>query len=262
MNLHHITAIFLRHLYVLKTDVSRILAIFYWPLLNILTFGYLGMWIGQQQSGIANLEWILIFSIVLWELCTKTSVEISTGLLEEIWSYNLVTLFASPMKLYEWLCGILCFAAFIVVLVNVYCITLIKLLYGVPVLLIVKAFFTFGPPLFISGIFLGSIGLSLLAYFGKRIAEMTWIIGWGFSPLSGVFYPVDVLPLWIQKISYCLPMTYVFKALRHFLEHGVVQHQWLIKAYFLAVVYSLVGLLIFFFVFKKSKQQGLTRLYD
>lgn len=262
MNTQHIAAIILRHLYVLKTDVSRLLAIFFWPLLNILIFGYLGIWMQQQQTTLPNIEWVLIFSIVIWEICTKTSAEISIGLLEEFWSYNLVTLFASPLKLYEWLFGIICFALCVVGMVNIYCAVLIKLIYGIPLLASLKVFLLFGPPLFISGIFLSTFGLCLLVYFGKRIAEMTWIIGWGFSPLSGVFYPVDVLPLAIQKISAVLPMTYVFKALRHFLHYGEIQSLMLIKAYVLAVLYACIGFICFFFVFQKSKQAGLTRLYD
>lgn len=262
MNTQHIVAIFLRHFYVLKTDISRILAIFFWPLLNILIFGYMGMWMAKQQPGFEHFEWLLIFSIVLWEVCTKSCAEMSTGLLEDIWSYNLITIFASPLRLYEWLCGIISFSLFVVIAVNLYCIGLIKLIYDVPLLLILKAFLLFGPPLFLSGLALSTIGLSLLISFGKRIAEVTWIIGWGFSPLAGVFYPVEVLPHTVQTISKFVPMMYVFKALRSFLETGHIQTLLLFKAYGLALLYVTIGLSIFFNVFKKSKQTGLTRLYD
>jgi ABC-2 type transport system permease protein len=37
---------------------------------------------------------------------------------------------------------------------------------------------------------------------------------------GGVFFPVEVLPLWLQKVSMLLPMTYALRAVRLALLRG------------------------------------------
>ncbi len=49
-------------------------------------------------------------------------------------------------------------------------------------------------------------------------------INWAFSALSGllggVFYPITVLPQWLQMFSYILPITYSLNAMRLALLQG------------------------------------------
>ena len=48
-----------------------------------------------------------------------------------------------------------------------------------------------------------------------------------YDPNGAVFYPVSVLPAWLQKIAYLLPSTYVFEGMRQVLATGVtVAQEW------------------------------------
>ena len=40
------------------------------------------------------------------------------------------------------------------------------------------------------------------------------------APLSGVYYPVDVLPHWLQPVAWSLPSAYVFEGMRAVLFEG------------------------------------------
>jgi len=61
---------------------------------------------------------------------------------------------------------------------------------------------------------LGIISASFIMVF-KRGNPLNWLIG-SFSTLfGGVFFPITILPGWLQKVSYFLPITYSLRAMRH-----------------------------------------------
>jgi ABC-2 type transport system permease protein len=55
----------------------------------------------------------------------------------------------------------------------------------------------------------------------KRGNPITWIFGTTANLLGGVYYPVDVMPAWMQTLAKLLPVTYALRAMRMALLHGV-----------------------------------------
>src|SRR3712207_8761664 len=48
-----------------------------------------------------------------------------------------------------------------------------------------------------------------------RSAEnMAWTIMFLLMPLACVYYPVSILPSWLQALAWALPPTYVFEGMR------------------------------------------------
>jgi ABC-2 type transport system permease protein len=262
MEFQHVWALTLRHIRLWTKDPNLILITLYWPLLDILVWGFLGSWIQRGQTGSYDYQAICLFCILLWQANCRGAIYIVTGFLEEIWAFNLLNLFSLPLTIREWICGVLLFDLIFSLLVIFYCIGLIVLFYSIPLLTILKVFILFAPPLMISGAWLGFMTLHIITYMGKRAQELGWILAWFFSPLCGVFYPIDVFPAWVQKISYCLPMTYVFEGLRNYLMHDISPARNLIIAYMMGITYALAAIGIFAWLFKRTKIQGLARLSD
>lgn len=48
----------------------------------------------------------------------------------------------------------------------------------------------------------------------KKGDPITWLIGGFGSILGGAYFPVDVMPSWMQKLAYLVPITYSLDALR------------------------------------------------
>jgi ABC-2 type transport system permease protein len=48
----------------------------------------------------------------------------------------------------------------------------------------------------------------------KKGDPITWILGGLGSILGGAYFPVDVMPSWMQKLSFLIPVTYSLDALR------------------------------------------------
>jgi len=71
----------------------------------------------------------------------------------------------------------------------------------------------------ISFIGLGIIGAVLPLLFPERGAQMTHVIQAVFLLISGIYYPVEVLPKWLQMAAKFSPATYVLCGMRRaFLE--------------------------------------------
>jgi ABC-2 type transport system permease protein len=48
----------------------------------------------------------------------------------------------------------------------------------------------------------------------KKGDPITWILGGFGSILGGAYFPIDVMPAWMQKLSFLIPITYSLDALR------------------------------------------------
>lgn len=66
---------------------------------------------------------------------------------------------------------------------------------------------------------LGIISASFIIIF-KQGDPINWIFSTGSGLLGGVFYPIAILPAWLQNLSYILPITYSLRAMRQALLQG------------------------------------------
>jgi len=68
------------------------------------------------------------------------------------------------------------------------------------------------------GFGMGAAVLPLL--FTERGSQMSYIVRAILLLVSGVYYPISVLPLWMQPLARLSPATYVLDGLRAALLHG------------------------------------------
>lgn len=256
-------AIVLRHAYLWRRDINTLLQAFYWPVLDILVWGFLGSWI--QNSGAAqfkNYEAAALMGILLWQVVGRGANALVFTLSEELWSHNIINLFSLPLRITEWIIGIIIFYAFSMLMIAAFCMTLIFALYDISVWSTITTFLMFMPPLFLCGIWIGFTCLQIVSTLGKRGAELAFVIAWFFLPFSGAYYPIDVLPAWGKILSSYIPMSYVFQAMRDYLMYEQNPMPLLIKGYTLSALYAICSVLLFIYCFNRSKQKGLSRLTD
>jgi ABC-2 type transport system permease protein len=259
MELTRVGAITLRHARLWFRDKNLFMTTLYWPLFDIVIWGFLGIW---MQRTMGNFGTVLLLNIVLWQLFCRSSVGIFWTFVEEIMSNNLSNLFSLPLRLSEWIFGVTAFVILQMSVVISMAAGLVIFFYGVSLTTILKTLALFGPPLFISGLAIGFLIIPIICLAGKRGQEIAFIINWLFTPFSGVFYPVDVLPPFAQKISSYLPMTYVFNGVRLWSAGESSYVPLVIQGYLMAILYLCISLLIFALVFQRTKKTGLARLSD
>jgi ABC-2 type transport system permease protein len=105
---------------------------------------------------------------------------------------------------------------------------------------------------------LGILSASFIMVF-KRGDPIHWFIGSAFQLLGGVFFPLSVLPAWLQDISRFIPLTYSLHGLRGALLEGLAMGQMLpdIKALLLFCIVLLpVSLVAFSYAIRRTKIDG------
>jgi ABC-2 type transport system permease protein len=78
----------------------------------------------------------------------------------------------------------------------------------------------------------------------------------GLMPLACIYYPVSVLPFWLQAVAWTLPPTYVFEGMRALLIDHVFRAD--LMAYSLAInaVLLVASFAIFLALLRSAKHHG------
>lgn len=258
MNLSRIRGVFFRYYYNLIKGPMQLSDLFYWPLVDILLWGLTSVWI-QTQHPVDNLPLILMTALIFWQVAWRGSIDISLNILQEFWHRNLVNLFATPLKISEWVAGTILLCLCKLVITISFGALMVYLLYSLNVFTIGWIFLPFAALLLIFGWTLGFLSSGLIIYWGHQVEMFAWMIAFIFAPFSAVFYPVETLPYWAQKISWLLPTTYVFEGMREVLRTQTVPFMYLWYSLFLNIVYLVGGIYFFQFMFEKSRDKGLAR---
>jgi ABC-2 type transport system permease protein len=236
-SLTRVGAMALRYFYLLRSSGPRILDLMYWPMVQMLTWGFLQTYLmkaqGTPASGAGVAAGALIGGVLLYDILLRGQQGFSFSFLEELWSRNLANLLMSPLRPSE----------FVVALMTM---SVVRLAIGmVPVTILAMLFFGFN--LWSLGValvaffvllilFSWSIGLfvsGLLLRYGLGAESLVWSLMFVIQPLGGVYYPVSVLPPWLQHVAWLFPPTYVFEGMRSVLLDHVMR--WDLMAQGLAI---------------------------
>ncbi|GMQ92130.1 MAG: ABC transporter permease [Gammaproteobacteria bacterium] len=255
-SLRRIFAIVLRHLYLLKRSWPRILELMYWPTVQLILWGFITLFLATNSSFIANATGILLSAVLLWDVLFRGQLGVSLIFMEEIWSRNLAHLFVSPLRPWELISSLLTMS-------------LIRTLIGVggASLIAIPLFdfsvYTLGWPLvafFINLLILGwSIGLivsGIVLRYGLGAESIAWISVFAIQPISGVYYPISVLPEWLQKVAFVLPSSHVFEGMRSVIIDHVFRTDLLFWAIITNLGWLAVGVITFLLFFRAARIRG------
>lgn len=257
IDLNRICAVFLR--YIIPSFGNRIASIIYWLTLNIIIWGSTSAWL-QQQASMPNLVCMIISGFVLWQIVFRVNLETAKSLFEEIASQNLVNIFASPLKLSEWILGVMSVGLIDTFVVVLFGTAISWCFYGINLLNMGASLFFSALLLMMSGWFIGFLICSILIYKGKRVQDLVYSMGYIFAPFSCIYYPLSSQVGWIKTISSLLPMTYVFENIRYVLATGNSSISLLLKSFSLNILYLAISITIFVFMFKFSRKNSLASL--
>jgi ABC-2 type transport system permease protein len=251
-----INAMILRYWYLLMSSWPRLLELIYWPALQIITWGFLQNYISQTSGFFAQAGGTLIGAVILWDILFRGQLGFSISFLEEMWARNLGNLMMSPLKPIEFLIALMAMS-------------LIRLAIGViPMTLLAMIFFDFnlygfGLPLaafFCNLIFtswsLGIFVSGLVLRNGLGAESIVWTLMFGVMPLACVYYPVSVLPHWLQYVAWTLPPTYVFEGMRALLINHVFRADLMLTALAINVVLFSASFAAFMALLNSARRQG------
>lgn len=259
MKLHRVKAIILRHLYNYRHSADKLVDSFYWPAMDILLWGLTSMWI-RENTEIPGLVTILLSGLVYWQFVWRGQYEFTINLLEEMWNQNLVSLYASPLTVVEWVVGAVGLGLIKLVLSVGFSVVLVWGLYAVKLWEGGWGLIPGAAILLMSGWWIGLLVSGILLRYGMRIQTLAWSGIYLLSPFSAIYYPVSSLPSWAQNVAWWVPMSHIFEYMRAILSGVKVPITDLGTPLLLTTGYLIMAGWWFKISFKKSLEKGLSRL--
>lgn len=252
-----IWAMALRYLYLLRSSWIRVIELAYWPIMQMIMWGFMTKFLLESGAPVLRSAGMLIAAVLLWDVMFRSNIGVAISFLEEMWSRNLAQLFVSPLRPWEWAVALLF-------------ISLMRTLIGVaPAALLAiplyqYSIFEMGLPLvaFFANlmIFGGAVGLAVSAMvlrYGLGAESLAWVGIFLVAPISGIYYPIDTLPAWLQPVAWALPSAHVFEGMRSVLADGVFRTDLFMAAVGLNIVYMAVCAAIFLAMFRVARIRGL-----
>ena len=256
ISVSRIGAMVLRYWYLLASSWPRLLELLYWPLVQVITWGFLQTYIAQNASFFARASGTLIGAVILWDILFRGQLGFSVSFLEEMWARNLSNLMMSPLQPIEFLLALTAMS-------------LIRLAIGViPMTLLALALFQYnfyglGLPLiafFCNLIFtswaVGVFVSGLVLRYGLGAESLVWTLMFAVMPLVCVYYPVNVLPHFLQYVSWTLPPTYVFEGMRALLIDKVFHPELMVMALLINAVLLTASFAAFLALLRSARVNG------
>jgi ABC-2 type transport system permease protein len=262
VNLQRIFAIMLRQFYLVRGSLSRLLPMFVWVMIDMVLWGFITKYLNKfTQSGFDFVP-ALLGAVLLWDFLTRVMHGLTMAFFEDVWSRNFLNIFATPMTIAEYLSGLvlssICtssIALFVMMIVATLGFGLSFFVYGA----MLAPFFLV---LFMCGIALGIVGISVVLRLGPAAEWFIWPVPAMLSPFVGVFYPLSTLPVWMRTVSYILPPSYVFENMRTIVAGGRPFIAGLALSFALALVYILLACWYFSRTYRYAVRVGLIPRYS
>ncbi len=256
MNLRTVRALLIKIAFAWSRNTFRVMDIFFWPLIDLLVWGYLTIYMLKVGGNVPSLITFFIAAIILWNVLYRAQQVISVTFLDDAWSRNLLNIFVAPIRISEYI-G----ASYIVGLIQ--SIIIVCFLGGLAIVMYSYNLFALGfsgALLFCNLILMGwSLGLLTTGFilrFGQPAEGLAWALPFLIQPVSAVFYPVTILPNWLQPIALCIPSTYVFEGMRQIIAKGFLDWHYLQNAFLLNVLYMILCAIAFKFLFEETRRMG------
>ncbi|MBN08355.1 MAG: ABC transporter [Rhodospirillaceae bacterium] len=251
-----IWAMVLRHSYLLRSSWPRLLELAYWPTFQLLLWGFITTFFLQHSSWIAQAAGVLISAVLLWDVLFRANLGLALTFLEEMWARNLGQLFISPLRPSELIASLM-FISLIRTLISVTPAAFLALpLFDVWVFDLGLGLAAFFFNLMVMGWAIGLLVSGLLLRLGLGAESLCWLGIFLIAPITGIYYPVEVLPDWLEPVAWTLPSTYVFEGMRSVLFDQVFRWDLLAGAVCLNLLYLLLCSGVFLWMFRVARYQG------
>lgn len=201
----------LRHYYLLRNSPPRLMNDAAWAALDVLIWGFIGIYLNQQNVEHANL---MVVAAIAYQFFFRVQMNSMQSFLEDIWARSLLHVYMAPMS----------FNAYVLALMIM---GLVRTLPGI-IFAAIVGIFAFDADVLAVGWYLPVLLLQMivaawgfglaLVYFVFRYGHagewLIWPLGSILFPLTCVFYPLSIMPELLKPICLLMPATVSFELMR------------------------------------------------
>jgi ABC-2 type transport system permease protein len=256
------SAIVLRQFYLMQGSPARVLPLFAWVAIDMVTWGFITKYLNAVSGSGFNFVPSLLGAVLLWDFFIRVMQGVTTAFFEDVWSRNFLNVFATPLSISEYVCGLVLSSIASSSVGLVVMLILATAVFGLSFFLYGALLIPYLMVLFFFGIALGIIGCGIVLRLGPASEWFIWPIPALISPFAGVFYPLSTLPAWMRVISRILPPAYVFENLRNIVLKRPTSPSALIWGAALDLMFLLLANWFFRGIFHHAVRTGLIARYS
>jgi ABC-2 type transport system permease protein len=260
--LQRASAIMLRQFYLMRGSAARVIPLFAWVGIDIVLWGFMSRYLNAVTTAGLNFIPILLGAVLLWDFFTRVMQGVTMTFFEDVWSRNFLNMFASPLRISEYLTGLVMSSIVTSLIGLLFMLLVASAVFGL-------SFFSYGIllvpgllVLFLFGIALGIAATGMVLRLGPAAEWFVWPIPALLAPFAAVYYPVETLPSWMQAIARIIPPSYVFQNIRTVVAGGSVAWAALGVGIALSLAYLLLACWFFSRMYRHGVRTGLIARYS
>lgn len=255
--LRRIGGMVLRYTYLVRRSWPRILELVYWPTVQLILWGFITEFLLTNSSWLAQASGVLMAAVMLWDVMFRGHLGVSLAFFEEMYSRNLGHLFASPLRAGELVASLLVIST-IRTLIGVGGAALLAIpMFGFSIFGLGIPLVGFFANLLVMGWAIGLVVSGLVLRYGLGAESLAWVAIFAIAPVSGIYYPISVLPEWLQAVAWLLPSSHVFEGMRAVMFEQTVRLDLMLQAVLLNAVFLLISTAVFLKAFHSARERGL-----
>ena len=237
----------------------RFVEMLLWPMVDLLLWGFLTVYLRSTVSpGMAASVSFLLGGVVLWDVLFRCQQGVTISFLEDVWRKNLLNVFVAPVSMVDYIASTFCVGFIRVCITGIVMFLTTWIGYQFNMITEMQLWLV---PFFMNVVFFGWIlGLfttALLFRLGHAAEVLAWAVPFVIQPLAAVFYPVSVLPVWLQYLAQALPVSHVFESMRVVVAGHQPDVNRLLIAFGLNLFYMILAALFFARMLKSVREMGL-----
>lgn len=251
-----VAAMVLRNWYLLRSSWPRLFDLMYWPAVQMLMWGFLQMYVQQHSNFFVQAGGAFIAAVMLWDTLFRGQLGFSISFLEEMYSRNIGNLMMSPLRPIEFIAALMIMSVIRLAIGMIPVSALAIWFFGFNLWGLGFALVAFLLNLFLTAWAVAIVVAGLLLRNGLGAESLAWGIMFMLLPLTCVYYPVAVLPHWLQYFAWALPPTYVFEGMRALVIDRVFRGDLMVQAFALNAGLLIAATTAFLFLLKSARREG------
>jgi ABC-2 type transport system permease protein len=251
-----VLALIRRHAYLLLKSWPRLVSMAYYPTVTMVLWAFVTVYLAPTSNVLRDAPGLFIGAVLLWDVLFRGQLGVSLTFIEEVYSRNLGNLFVSPLTLPEFIAGQLAMSVLRTAIgVGGACV-FAWLLFHYSIFSLGLPLIAFFANLLVFGWAIGLAVSAMILRAGLGAEELAWAAIFLVAPVSGVYYPIGVLPQWLQAVAVALPSAHVFEGMRAVLLDGAFPWDRFWTAAALNLAYLALGALVFARAVRTARVRG------
>jgi len=234
-----------------KRNLFAFFEILFWPVVGIVSIGLMGAFLELTPE----LRSFILTGAIVSGVLQVTQLDVSYGLLYDIWSKSLKQTFLAPVHPSDYILGSWVVGAARGVLTYVLLALFSSLAFSFYADTTAAEIALFG--VLLNALIIGMFVNYVIFMFGQRADIITWSVSVLEMLVCGIYYPVTYLPPFVQRIAEFIPLTYFLEYFRAGYGYRPVYGMLLAKGFGLSVVYIALLFLVLGRAYERARINGM-----